>query len=297
VTTLAETFAAASGRAASDPVALEAILVQAVRDASEAWPDVKLLPETFIFYLAGRVADGETLEVGLRKLCLVDLYLACACARGDARAIAEFDARYFTELERALRKMRLDGDSFEEIKQQLRVQLFVSDGDDLPDIAHYAGRGDLRLWVRTAGVRAALKLLRRGKYQIPDGGQALLMTVSDDDDPELARLRETCSADLKAAMGEAAAALTVRQRNLLRHHIVDGLTIDEVGRIYAVHRATAARWIADARAQLLTRTQQLLRTRLRIGDTEVDSIVRLVRSQLDLSVHRLLGGRKRKGAR
>ena len=297
--TLAELFIESLGdapRPASDLAALDAALARAIDDARARWPGVDVAPELYVRHLASRVPDDTAAATALAGLETADLYLACACARGVARAIELFDAHHFADLAIALRRLRLDDAVLDEVKQQLRVQLFVPDGDELPDIALYAGRGELRLWVRSTGVRAALKLLRRDRRLDPDGDDALAEVAADVDDPLLVHLKQTYAAEFKAAFGEAVAALTPRQRNLLRHHLVDALSIDEVGRIYRVHRATAARWVAGAREELMATTLRLLRGRLAIAPADLESIVRLVRSQLDLSIHRVLGARERQGS-
>ena len=79
-----------------------------------------------------------------------------------------------------------------------------------------------------------------------------------------------------------------RERTLLKQQIVDGLGIDELGALYEVHRATAARWVAAAREKLLLRTRRAFMVRVRISSDECESIMRMVRSQLDVSLHRRL---------
>jgi RNA polymerase sigma-70 factor (ECF subfamily) len=71
-------------------------------------------------------------------------------------------------------------------------------------------------------------------------------------------------------------------------HFVDGLTIDEIGALYQVHRATAARWISGARNTLLADTRARLTARLALTPSQFDSLMRLVRSELDLSLQRLV---------
>jgi hypothetical protein len=63
-----------------------------------------------------------------------------------------------------------------------------------------------------------------------------------------------------------------RARNLLRQHVLDGLTIDELARLYRAHRATCARWLADARSELALHTRRHLVTASLPGD-EVDSVL------------------------
>ncbi len=55
-------------------------------------------------------------------------------------------------------------------------------------------------------------------------------------------------------------------------------------------RATAARWVASARQDLLDGTKAQLARELALSGEEVESVIRVVRSRLDLSVERLLRG-------
>lgn len=64
-------------------------------------------------------------------------------------------------------------------------------------------------------------------------------------DPELSHLKATFAAEFKFALTLAIDELSVRDRNLLRQSVLDGLTIDQLGKLYRVHRATAARWVDD----------------------------------------------------
>jgi RNA polymerase sigma-70 factor (ECF subfamily) len=95
-------------------------------------------------------------------------------------------------------------------------------------------------------------------------------------------------AAFKAALQAALAGLGAKERNLLRMHLLHGLSIDEIGRAYQVHRATAARWLATTREALHRETRRLLRARLGLTDPEFDSVLRAVESQLDASFRRLL---------
>ena len=70
---------------------------------------------------------------------------------------------------------------------------------------------------------------------------------------------------------------------------IDKLSIDEIGAAHRTHRTTAARWLREIRAKLAARTRDLLAAALRLPDQELDSVMRLVRSRLELSVSRLLG--------
>jgi RNA polymerase sigma-70 factor (ECF subfamily) len=90
------------------------------------------------------------------------------------------------------------------------------------------------------------------------------------------------------AFGAALATMDPREKVMLRQHFVDGLTIDELGPLYAVHRATAARWITAAKATLMERTRREFMTRARLSPREMASVMRLVQSRLEVTLARLL---------
>ena len=100
--------------------------------------------------------------------------------------------------------------------------------------------------------------------------------------------RATYTDQLKKAIREAFAALEVRQRNLLRQHILDELTIDDLARLYRVHRATCARWLADARADLGKQTRKRLIATLGTHTDELESVLRFLDSDIELSISRIL---------
>ena len=82
--------------------------------------------------------------------------------------------------------------------------------------------------------------------------------------------------------------LRAEERNLLRFYFLDGMNIDQIGVILRAHRATIARRIAGLRSRLLTEVRAGLVRRLRLPQPDLDSMLRLVGSQLELSLMRLL---------
>src|SRR5205823_12308411 len=84
-------------------------------------------------------------------------------------------------------------------------------------------------------------------------------------DPVLAQLKQRYRDEFGEAFRQAAAALTPRERTLLRYRFLDGLSIDEIGVLHRVHRATVARWIAAIREALFEATRERLGSRLAIG--------------------------------
>jgi RNA polymerase sigma-70 factor (ECF subfamily) len=264
---------------------LEEALTSAAARARAAWKAVDAGDERFAAFLGGRIPAAE-----LDSARVADLWAACACGTGDGRAIAEVEARYFPDVDAALGKMGLSADRIGEVKQGLRRLLFVGDPDSqvAPRITEYRGTGDLRAWLRVTAMRAALKLLRKENRETPTD-DALLEARAQQDDPELAYMKAAYRASFKVAFQEALESLLPRERTLLKQQIVDGLGIDELGALYQVHRATAARWVQSAREKLLVRTRRTFMMNARISSDECESIMRLVRSQLDMSLQRRLG--------
>jgi RNA polymerase sigma-70 factor (ECF subfamily) len=66
------------------------------------------------------------------------------------------------------------------------------------------------------------------------------------------------------------------------------MTVDRVGTVYRVHRATAARWIQAIRERLLDETYRRLGERLRLSPAEFASLTAIVQSQLRVSLSGIL---------
>ena len=244
--------------------------------ATERWGALDVAFDAFAAFVQVRIPDGDLGEGA------IDLYLTCACTAGDAKAVARFEHEFFGTAREAVRRIAPEHAIVDEALQLLRVRLFVASGKE-PGIAGYAGRGSLAGWVRIAATRIALTLLRGRRS---DGGeQELERFIAPQPDPELELNKRRYGAEANAALREAFGGLTARERNLLRQHFVDGLGIDQLGKLYGVHRATAARWLDKARRSLERATRQLLKQRLgNIGGSTIDSILQMVQSDLHVSL-------------
>jgi RNA polymerase sigma-70 factor (ECF subfamily) len=268
-----------------------------VAEGRAAWPDLALAAKDLVEFV-GRQLTTELAEEALDGLRPADLYLACACARGLPGAVAAFDREYMREVDIALSRMRIGGARLSDVKQLVRQRLFVGGGTagaptSAGKIAEYGGRGDLRRWVRSVAVRTCLNDLRKGKREVlVDDDQLIAQHAISADDPEVEYMKRTYANEFKAAFAAALGQLGPREQTLLRYHHVDGLNIDEIGAIYRVHRVTAFRWIEKAKEQLVKSTLEQLRARLKLPSAELDSVLRMIRSQIHLSLVRHLGGPK-----
>jgi len=245
-----------------------------------AWPGVGLDRTRFAAHV--RALPGEALERFAE-----DLYLACACATGDAAAIDAFEHELLVPARAAIRAIDATAELVDEACQRLRESLLVGDP---PRIAGYAGSGPLRAWVGVAAARIALMMIRthKRKREISDEDWPGALSLVAVGNPELDLLKRQHAAVFARALVDAAATLEPRLRSVLRMHFADGLTLDEIGVAYGVHRATAARWIQRARDVIFTESRRLLAERLRLSEAELDRMTSLVNSQLDVSLSQLL---------
>ncbi len=220
-----------------------------------------------------------------------DRSLAAACIAGDKKAIDAFEARYGPEIDKGVAKLDADPTAREELAQQIRERLLVGEP---PKLASFDGRGDLLHWLRVVVVRMRTDFARsRGRAAqrtaaSPDAG---VSTASPADDPEFAHLKAHYGDLLAKAIEAAMVALPDRERDVLRLSTLDGLTSEAIAERYDVSSATVRRWIAGARDLVFTHTRQEIAKRLGVGKQEFASIVRLARSQLDVSIPRLLAAK------
>jgi len=257
-----------------------------IQSAREAWPGIDV-PEGAFAELLAEHTSGPSARP-LEGLPAAELWLALACARGDAKALRELEARTFPGARAVLGRMGLSADAIAEVLQILRERLLVAEPGETPRILAAAVHGDLPGVIRVAAVRTALNLRRRDR-RLEVGDARLLHELCPDDDPELAALKEQHRAAFKAALEDALRGLRAQERNVLRMHLLHALSIDAIGSTYQVHRATAARWLTAIREKLDRETRRLLRERRGLTDPEVDSLVRLVESRIDVSFRRALG--------
>lgn len=217
-----------------------------------------------------------------------ELYLACACALGDAAALAAFDRHVAPGVPAALRRMKLDAAATSDVLQQLRLRLFVAPSGEVPRIVGYAGTGKLGALVHVAATRLALDALRGGRRTAPEAASEERAAAPAALDPGGLLAKAELRRALRAAFEEAAALLPPRDRTLLRMSVLDGLSIDELATVHRVHRATVARWLVAAREALTQGARARFITLAGLAGDELAQAGDLVESQLSVSLERLL---------
>jgi RNA polymerase sigma-70 factor (ECF subfamily) len=237
----------------------------------------------FVEHLA-RVTGGAA--EALPSIRAGELYLACAAALGDPAAIAEIERVHLPPILADVAHLSASPAEEDDVAQLVRVRLFVAEGGEPPKIAVYGGRGSMGGFLRMVAVRVALGQRRKkrvGEPLPPDDDR--LLELPGDLHPELQHLQARYRGELENAFRQALGSLSPRDRNVLRLHFLEGLSIDQLGALYRVHRATAARWVARATESLYDETSRLLGERLGLDRAALMSIIDLVRSQIDISIH------------
>lgn len=285
-------LAQASGLAIASQPAAEAAWELLVTTARAKWPAVQLDEDVLARFIGERL-HGDDLPTALGTARGGDLALAAACAAQEPTAHAAFDA-VLVEVDAAGAATNSPKDLVEEVKQLLRLQLLVDKEGKPAGIHGYRGKGPLRGWVRITATRELVrhkkKLQREKPLDAGGGARTLEGLLASGIDPALAALKAEYRAEFAAALREAIEDLSVEDRTLLRQSIVDSMSIDAIGVAYGVHRATAARWLTRARAALVSSTHTRLAARLKLPVDQMESVIKLVSSQLDASVIRYLRG-------
>jgi RNA polymerase sigma-70 factor (ECF subfamily) len=257
-----------------DPHTLTAL----VDAACSAWPSVSV-PRALLEERLRAAAEPARVHAA-------DLALALSCAHGAAGANEAFAKTWDARIEQWAASV--DTASAKDTAQAVRTKLLVKIGDEPPRIAAYDGTGAMASWLRVVTTREALSGKRKVRREVLDD-EELFERASNTTDPELHIIKQKHAGDFKKAFVASLADLSPRQRNLLRHHYVDGSTLAQIGALYGVHKGSAGRWLEDARAVLLEGTRARLHQALGASSGELDSLLRLVQTGLDLRLAEALG--------
>jgi RNA polymerase sigma-70 factor (ECF subfamily) len=285
---LYETFVSHLERGTAPAAGAEEALATYVQTARAAWPELDVDAEELARHLATRAIAGAPPPLAHAA----DVYLALACARGVPGAAAAFDRVYGNVIARVLSRRRAADDVADDASQLVRERLLVAPPGGAPKIADYTGIGALRSWVSTAAA-TTLAMMRRAsarrREEAPrDDDDADAAVLGAATGPELRYMKERYKSEIGDAIKHALTQLSDRDRTLLRLHLGEQMGIDRLGALYKVDRSTAARWLGSARAALVAAARDEMRARLRLSESECESIAALVQSELHVSFARLL---------
>jgi RNA polymerase sigma-70 factor, ECF subfamily len=236
-------------------------------------------------------------EVPFESLHAKDLWLAFHAGRGLPQAVAALESSCFSDLPNILRARRAEPAEVDEVVQRLRDRLLVAEPGEQPKILTYGGRGELRAWVRVAAVRGWLNLKReqgQGATAFVNRASSLESTADEalaaeaSSDLELELLKGKYKEIFRKAFLDTVTNLAPGARLLLKLHYLDRLSMEDVGKILGVHRLTVLRRLERARQELSEGTKERLEMELRLAPPDVESLLRLIQSRLDVSLQQAL---------
>ncbi len=204
-------------------------------------------------------ATAKQQSVFFRNLCVDDLVLAHACARGNERAWEHFIAVYRQPLTRAAIAITGSETLGRELADQIYAELYglnVRDGHRRCPLLSYRGRGSLMGWLRTTLAQRHVDHYRRTRREEP---------IEEFDAPapdSLPRMPARELSLLEQAIEEAVSSRDAEERYLLAAYYLDGRTLLEIGRVLGVHEATVSRRLHRATDQI---RKQILQTLQRHG--------------------------------
>ena len=266
--------------------ALAGALVALIGAAREGYPEVALDDGSFVRFVAERVPRSGDVAVAVGAVAAADLLLVAACVAREPAAVARFESTYLARVPAYLHRMGSGGPGADEVKEVLREKLFIGGANGRAALLDYQGRGSLDGWVRLAAVRHALNLRRgdaRHDNMLERAGAEPVPTPN----PELEILRTRYRVDFEGCFREALAALPSEDRAVLRLRYMDGLGVGQIATLRGVHRSTVTRWLSTVQATVFGETLRLLKGRLGSTNTELESLVGLLHSRADFTLHDL----------
>lgn len=285
--TLAMTFLQHLGGgqpSAADGAALEELLAAACARARAAFPGVAYDDARFVADLARSANTTDPAALG--ALAVEDLFLAGACLANVPGAVELFRARYRETIRSAAGRIVPAGD-VDEMEQHLLDQMLLGSVRAAPKLVGYGGRAPLDRWIAVAAQRAALMWLREHKTEARARSAAAREPAADVH-PEAAFLKEQYRDDVQQAMAEALGRLPERDRLLLRLHLVNGVSLEKIGKMFSVSQPTVSRWLAAARETVREDIKKTLGARLGSSSAEIASLAGMVASRLELSMSLIL---------
>jgi RNA polymerase sigma-70 factor (ECF subfamily) len=252
---------------------------QMLEEGARAWPDVKVAADAVNAYV-DRL--GPTAE-GAENRHPADLYLACACLSGNAKALRHFEALCRTALDFALRRANSKADKGE-IFSILMSKLLVAEPGFEPRLGQYFGGAELRRWIQIVAVHHILDQ-KRALLRTKSPDEIILTGILSSKTPEWRKLDGASRQVFREALWRAIESLRSEDRNLFKLRL-DGLSTFAMGRLFNVHPSTVSRWLSRVGVAVEHAVQRELRGLLRLKRHEVDSLVSSILKQVDTSIRR-----------
>jgi len=262
------------------PPAEESEVMAALVRARQAWPALS-------FDEPALTARLSALGSALPRADVEGLALVQACLQGIPAAVTAFEQLLSSAARSALARLNATPDETDEIVQRLRLGLLVPGATSTAKLSSFSGRGSLRGWLQAVAAQEHATFKRSEARKASGGALAehLFGTITA---PDVRWIRAECREAFRAALEQAVDALPEKERLALKMSALDGLSIDEIGRVFGMHRSTAARWLVRARSSIVDAMRESLARQLGTTDGDLTSVVRFVDADI-VTLEQLFG--------
>ncbi|MCY1023803.1 transcriptional regulator [Pyxidicoccus sp. MSG2] len=278
-----------SARLRETPGAREA--VERALSQAAALHDAAPEPGAFARHLGALLSRAVDPMLALERLHARDLALALSCAQGLPAARALLEQEVLLKLRVPLSRIHPSPVFADEVLQVLRANLLMPRAETPSRLLGYAGVGPLLHWVSISATRLALRM-RKAQGEESQVDAEVLAAHPAPGGLELGFVREEARGHVRAAFIRAVASLDDEDRELLRLHFVERLSLERMGALFGLHKSTLSRRLSAVQALLEKRTRRALAERLSLPEPEVNSLMRAIQGRLDLSLSGLLAARE-----
>ncbi len=244
------------------------------------WPGLVVDDEA----IAQHLATTSSLALVCSPALASDWYIAFACSVNAPKAHDYFQATYGEAIDSGARRIDSSRDFVDEVRQRVLELLFVGSGTSGPRIAQYKGQGPLAIWLRTTSKRVALRLGSAGATPRFVSEDALADELAEACDQELALLRAHYGSLFRDALVAALRELPQRERMLLQLSFVAGMSTVRIAKMYHVNQSTISRQLQLAAHRTFDTAKSKLRAELGVVSQELESILAIVRSHIEMTL-------------
>ncbi|HET7544951.1 MAG TPA: sigma-70 family RNA polymerase sigma factor [Polyangiaceae bacterium] len=234
--------------------------------------------------LTRHLAETPAALGGCSSSLAAERYLAFACAERAPQAIEIFQKLYSDAIDGGARSVNPSRDFIEDVRQRVLELLFIGSPGGAPRILQYKGQGPLGAWLRTTAKRLALRLATSDRVERQAPEEALANELAHACDQELALLRAHYSELFGEALVSALRELPGQERMLLQLSLVGGISTVRLAKMYQLNQSTISRQLQRAANKTFDNVRQRLRAELGIESEELESLLTIVRSHIQLTL-------------
>lgn len=162
---------------------------------------------------------------------LDEISLVDRCRRQEAEAYDEFVNRFKCTIYRIALRILKDQSAAEDAVQETLINVFRS-------IGRFRGEAKISTWLNRIATNVCLEILRRGKKQKEDSFEELKNALEDsllhNESPFNAVYQQELGSRLRSLLGR----VSEKQREIVRMHDLEGLTIKEIAESLAISEGT-----------------------------------------------------------